>query len=82
MASSGPGAVVKHPGAAHAWARRRLDEIVLDYLFLDASFCRMDPGSPAEPILAAWGITTGGKPVFAGLAPGSGEPADAWAGFF
>jgi putative transposase len=36
-----------------AWARRRLDEIALDYLFLDASFFRMHPGSPAEPVLAA-----------------------------
>jgi hypothetical protein len=30
-------------------------------------------GSPAEPVLAAWGITTGGKPAFIGLAPGSRE---------
>src|SRR6266699_1813956 len=60
-----------------AWARRRLDGIALDYLFLDASFFRMHPGSPAEPVLAAWGITTGGKPAFIGLAPGSGESADA-----
>src|SRR5512135_1609725 len=51
-----------------AWAQRRLDEITLDYLFLDASFFRMHPGSPAEPVLAAWGITTGGKPAFIGLA--------------
>jgi transposase-like protein len=64
-----------------AWARRRLDDVVLDYLFLDASFFRMHPGSPAEPILAAWGITTDGRPVFAGLAPGSGESTDAWADF-
>ena len=64
-----------------AWARRRLDGITLDYLFLDASFFRMHPGSPAEPVLAAWGITTDGKPVFAGLAPGSGESADAWGDF-
>jgi transposase-like protein len=64
-----------------AWARRRLDGITLDYLFLDASFFRMHPGSPAEPVLAAWGITTGGKPAFIGLAPGSGESADAWHGF-
>ena len=41
----------------------------LDYLFLDASFFRMHPGSPAEPVLAAWGITTDGKPAFIGLAP-------------
>jgi putative transposase len=63
------------------WARRRLDGITLDYLFLDASFFRMHPGSPAEPVLAAWGITTGGKPAFIGLAPGTGESADAWHGF-
>jgi putative transposase len=63
------------------WARRRLDDVTLDYLFLDASFFRMHPGSPAEPVLAAWGITTGGKPAFIGLAPGTGESADAWAGF-
>jgi len=64
-----------------AWAQRRLDEVVLDYLFLDASFFRRHPGSPAEPVLAAWGITTTGKPVFVGLAPGSGESTDAWADF-
>jgi hypothetical protein len=63
------------------WARRRLDGLTLDYLFLDASFFRMHPGSPAEPVLAAWGITTGGKPAFIGLAPGSGESADAWHDF-
>jgi putative transposase len=62
-------------------ARRRLDDVVLDYLFLDASFFRMHPGSLAEPVLAAWGITTDGKPVFVGLTPGSGESADAWADF-
>ena len=58
-------------GEYQAWARRRLDEVTLNYLFLDASFFRMHPGSPAEPVLAAWGITTGGKPAFIGLAPGS-----------
>ena len=34
------------------WAARRLDDVTLDYLFLDASFFRMHPGSPAEPVLA------------------------------
>ena len=63
------------------WVRRRLDQVKLDYLFLDASFFKMHPGSPAEPILAAWGITTDGKPAFTGLAPGSGESTGAWAGF-
>jgi putative transposase len=64
-----------------AWTERRLDEVRLDYLFLDASFFRMHPGSPAEPVLAAWGITTAGKPAFIGLAPGTGESADAWRSF-
>jgi putative transposase len=64
-----------------AWARRRLDGITVDYLFLDASFFRMHPGSPAEPVLAAWGITTDGKPAFIGLAPGTGESFDAWQDF-
>jgi len=63
------------------WARRRLDGVQVDYLFLDASFFRMHPGSPAEPVLAAWGITTGGKPAFIGLAPGTGESFDAWHAF-
>ena len=64
-----------------AWARRRLGDVTLDYLFLDASFFRMHPGSPAEPVLAAWGISTGGKPAFIGLAPGTGESFDAWKDF-
>src|SRR6516225_1708076 len=63
------------------WARRPLGTVVLDYLFLDASFFRMHPGSPAEPVLAAWGITTSGKPAFIGLAPGTGESFDAWKDF-
>jgi putative transposase len=64
-----------------ARALRRLDGVQLDYLFLDASFFRMHPGSPAEPVLAAWGITTDGKPAFIGLGPGAGESFDAWHGF-
>ena len=38
---------------------------------------RIHPGSPAEPVLATWGITTDGKPAFIGLAPGTGESFDA-----
>jgi hypothetical protein len=38
-----------------AWMVRRLDQVTLDYLYLDASFFRMHPGSPAEPVLTAWG---------------------------
>ena len=32
-----------------AWCVRRLDDIVLDYLFLDTSNFRMHPNAPAEP---------------------------------
>ncbi|GAA1750450.1 hypothetical protein GCM10009810_08550 [Nostocoides vanveenii] len=63
------------------WAARRLEGVSVDYLFLDASFFRTHQGSPAEPVLAAWGISTDGKPVFIGLAPGAGESTDAWVDF-
>ena len=49
---------------------RAWTELELDYLFLDGSCFKMHPGARAEPVLAAWGITTDGKPVFLGLAPG------------
>jgi transposase-like protein len=64
-----------------AWSARRLDDMTLDYLFLDASNFKMHPNSPAEPVLAAWGITTDGRPVFIGLAPAGAESADAWCDF-
>jgi transposase-like protein len=64
-----------------AWSARRLDDICLDYLFLDASMFKMHAGTRAEPILAAWGITTDGKPVFVGLDAGGAESTDAWANF-
>ncbi len=52
-----------------AWAWRRLDEVKLDYLFLDASFFRMHPGfPPAEPGAGRLGHHTDGKPAFIGLA--------------
>ncbi|MEE6178208.1 hypothetical protein SKC42_17470 [Mycobacterium sp. 050134] len=41
----------------------------------------MDPSSPVEPVLVAWGITTEGKPVFVGLSPETGESTDASADF-
>jgi transposase-like protein len=41
----------------------------------------MHEGSRAEPVLAAWGITSEGRPVLIGLEPGSSESTDAWAGF-
>jgi putative transposase len=64
-----------------AWRTRRLDLLSLDYLFLDGSHFKMHSGSPAEPILAAWGITTDGKPVLVGLDVAASEGADAWDGF-
>src|ERR1700677_321648 len=35
------------------WAGRRLDDVVLDYLFLDAAFFRMHPGSPAARLASS-----------------------------
>src|SRR5512132_130627 len=64
-----------------AWRERRLDDVELDYLFLDGSCFRRHAGARAEPVLAAWGITTMGKPVLVGLAPGGSESTDAWSGF-
>jgi putative transposase len=63
------------------WQQRRLDDVVLDYLFLDASFFRYHVGAAAEPVLAAGGITTEGKPVFVGLDTAAGESTDGWASF-
>ena len=63
------------------WAARRLDDVEADYLYLDGSCFKMHPGARAEPVLAAWGIDTGGKPVVCGLAPGGSESTDAWADF-
>ena len=57
------------PGPGAAWVTS------LDSLFLDASFFRMHPGSPAEPVLAAWGSPEG-EPAFVGLGPGSAESPD------
>lgn len=42
------------------WVERNLTDLALDYLFLDGSFFKMHDGARAEPVLAAWGITTAG----------------------
>jgi putative transposase len=63
------------------WSSRRLDDLELDYLFLDASMFKMHPGARAEPVLAAWGITTAGAPAFVALAAGGSESTDAWGDF-
>ncbi|MDT0263122.1 transposase [Jatrophihabitans sp. DSM 44399] len=69
------------PQEFSAWTARRLDGLELDYLFLDASMFKMHPGARAEPVLAGWGITTTGAPVFLALAAGGSESTDAWADF-
>jgi transposase-like protein len=63
------------------WRTPRLDEAELDYLFLDGSHFRMHQGARAEPVLAAWGITTAGKPVLVGLDAAANEGNDAWDDF-
>ena len=64
-----------------AWKTRDLQGVELDYLFLDAAHFKLHPGAPAEPVLCAWGVTTGGSPVLLGLASASDEGHDPWAGF-
>ena len=64
-----------------AWSERALTSVKLDYLFLDGSHFKFHDGAASEPVLVAWGITTDGKPVLVGLAPGSSESHDAWADF-
>ena len=64
-----------------AWSRRRLDDVSLDYLFVDGSHFKYHANAAAEPVLAAWGIDTDGKPVFIGLEAASSESGDAWEGF-
>jgi transposase-like protein len=58
-----------------------LDDLELDYLFLDGSHFKMHQGTRAEPVLAAWGITTAGKPVLVGLDAAGNEGNDAWDDF-
>ena len=44
-----------------AWSARRLDDVELDYLFLDGSHFTYHANSAAEPVLAGWGIDTDGN---------------------
>ncbi len=64
-----------------AWKKRELSDINLEYLFLDGSHFRYHDGARAEPVLAAWGMTSEGRPVLVGLEPGASESTDAWRGF-
>jgi transposase-like protein len=63
------------------WRTRRLDDVELDYLYVDGSHFKMHQGARAEPVLAAWGITTAGKPVLVGLDAAANEGNDAWDSF-
>jgi len=63
------------------WKVRDLSDVALEYLFLDGSHFRMHDGARAEPVLAAWGITTEGRPVLVGLDAGASESTDAWKAF-
>lgn len=63
------------------WKCRDLSEVSLEYLFLDGSHFRMHEGARAEPVLAAWGITSEGRPVLVGLEAGASESTDAWKAF-
>ena len=47
-----------------AWSARRLDDVELDYLFLDGSHFTYHANASAEPVLAAWGIDTDGNLIF------------------
>jgi putative transposase len=48
---------------------------------LDGSHFKYHANASSEPVLAAWGIDTAGKPVFVGLEAASAESTDAWEGF-
>ncbi len=63
------------------WKARDLSDVALEYLFLDGSHFRYHEGARAEPVLAAWGMTTEGRPVLVGLEPGASESTDAWRDF-
>jgi putative transposase len=63
------------------WKTRDLSEVSLEYLFLDGSHFRMHEGARVEPVLAAWGITSEGRPVLVGLDSGASESTDAWKAF-
>lgn len=63
------------------WKSRDRSEVSLEYLFLDGSHFAMHDGARAEPVLAAWGMTTEGRPVLVGLDAGASESTDAWKAF-
>ncbi len=63
------------------WRTRDLSEVSIDYLFVDASHFKMHGGARSEPVLAAYGITCEGNPVFLHLDGVSAESTDACVAF-
>ena len=66
VAALGEGAAVCEEIQAQfeTWSARRLDDVELDYLFLDGSQFKYHANASAEPVLAAWGIDTDGTLIF------------------
>ena len=58
-----------------AWSARRLDDVELNYLFLDGSHFKYHANASAEPVLAAWGIDTDGNLIFSYTTPMTGTDA-------
>jgi putative transposase len=64
-----------------AWRARRLVDVDLEYLYLDASHFRFHDGARAEPVMVAYGITSDGAPRLLALESVSAESHDAVVAF-
>ncbi len=64
------------------FASRDLSEYDITYLFVDGIAERLRPGQRREPVLAAWGHTSGGAKVLLHLMAGSKEDAETVIAFF
>jgi transposase-like protein len=64
------------------FATRDLSEYDVVYLFVDGIAERIRPGQKREPVLAAWGFTSGGRKVLLHLMAGSREDAETVSAFF
>jgi putative transposase len=64
------------------FATRDLSEYDIAYLFVDGIAERIRPGQKREPVLAAWGFTSGGAKVLLHLMAGSKEDAETVSAFF
>jgi transposase-like protein len=62
-----------------AWSARRLDDVRLDYLFLDGSHFKYHASAGAEPVLAAWGRRHRRQAGVHRAERRRGESGDAWA---